>query len=76
MDGNFTGDQQFFIAFGQNWGSVVRDATLRQQILTDPHAPGRFRAATVRNNDAWYPAFDVQPTDKLYLAPKDRVQLW
>ena len=76
MDGSFTGDQQFFIAFGQNWGSVVRDATLRQQILTDPHAPGRFRAATVRNNDAWYPAFNVQPTDKLYLAPKDRVQLW
>ena len=76
MDGNFTGDQQFFIAFAQNWGSVVRDATLRQQILTDPHAPGRFRAATVRNNDAWYPAFKVQPTDKLYLAPKDRVQLW
>lgn len=76
MDGNFTGDQQFFIAFAQNWGSVVRDATLRQQILTDPHAPGRFRSATVRNNDAWYPAFDVQPTDKLYLAPKDRVQLW
>ncbi|HEY6375580.1 MAG TPA: M13 family metallopeptidase [Edaphobacter sp.] len=76
MDGNFTGDQQFFIAFGQNWGSVVRDAVLRQQVLTDPHAPGRFRAATVRNNNAWYPAFDVQPTDKLYLAPKDRVQLW
>jgi endothelin-converting enzyme/putative endopeptidase len=76
MDGNFTGDQQFFIAFGQNWGSVVRDASLRQQILTDPHAPARFRAATVRNNDNWYPAFDVKPTDKLYLTPKDRVQLW
>jgi putative endopeptidase len=76
MDGNFNGDQQFFIAFAQNWGSVIRDATLRQQILTDPHAPARFRAATVRNNDAWYPAFEVQPTDKLYLAPKDRVQLW
>jgi endothelin-converting enzyme/putative endopeptidase len=76
MDGNLTGDQQFFIAFGQNWGSVTRDAALRQQVLTDPHAPGRYRAATVRNNDAWYSAFDIQPTDKLYLAPKDRVQLW
>jgi endothelin-converting enzyme/putative endopeptidase len=76
MDGNFTGDQQFFIAFGQNWGSVVRDAALRQQVLADPHAPARFRAATVRNNDGWYTAFDIKPTDKLYLAPKDRVQLW
>ncbi len=52
MDGNLTGDQQFFIAFGQNWGSVTRDAALRQQVLADPHAPGRYRAATVRNNDA------------------------
>jgi putative endopeptidase len=73
---NFTGDQQFFIAFGQNWGSVTRDAALRQQVLTDPHAPGQYRALTVRNEDGWYTAFDIQPTDKLYLAPKDRVRIW
>jgi putative endopeptidase len=75
VDG-FTGDQQFFIAFGQNWASVTRDAALRQQVLTDPHAPARYRALTVRNNDGWYAAFGIKPTDKLYLAPKDRVQLW
>jgi putative endopeptidase len=74
--GGFTGDQQFFIAFGQNWASVTRDAALRQQVLTDPHAPARYRALTVRNNDGWYAAFDIKPNDKLYLAPKDRVQLW
>jgi endothelin-converting enzyme/putative endopeptidase len=73
---NFTGDQQFFIAFAQNWGSVTRDAALRQQVLTDPHPPGQYRALTVRNEDPWYPAFDIQPTDKLYLAPKDRVRIW
>jgi len=72
----FTGDQQFFIAFGQNWGSVTRDAALRQQVLTDPHAPGQYRALTVRNEDGWYRSFDIQPTDKLYLAPKDRVRIW
>jgi putative endopeptidase len=75
IDG-LTGDQQFFIAFGQNWASVTRDAALREQVLTDPHAPARYRALTVRNNDGWYAAFDIKPTDKLYLAPKDRVQLW
>ena len=75
VDG-FTGDQQFFIAFGQNWASVERDAALRQQVLTDPHAPARYRALTVRNNDGWYAAFQIKPTDKLYLDPKDRVQLW
>jgi putative endopeptidase len=75
-DGPYTGDQQFFIAFGQNWGSLTRDAALRQQILTDPHAPGHFRAQTVRNNDAWYAAFDLKPSDKLFLAPDQRVKIW
>ena len=73
---NFTGDQQFFIAFGQNWGSITRDAALRQQVLSDPHAPGQYRALTVRNEDGWYTAFDIQSTDKIYLAPKDRVRIW
>jgi putative endopeptidase len=72
----FSGDQQFFIAFGQNWGSKSRDAALRQQVLTDPHAPAQYRAETVRNIDAWYPAFSVTAGEKLYLAPPDRVRIW
>jgi endothelin-converting enzyme/putative endopeptidase len=72
----FTGDQQFFIAFGQNWGSKEREAVLRQQVLTDPHAPSQYRAATVRNIDAWYPAFGVKEGEKLYLAPGERVRIW
>jgi putative endopeptidase len=76
MQDGFSGDQQFFIAFGQNWGSKSREAALRQQVLTDPHAPAPYRGATVRNVDAWYAAFDVQPGEKLYLAPPDRVRIW
>jgi putative endopeptidase len=72
----FSSDQQFFIAFGQNWASKSQEATLRQQVLTDPHSPSEFRSATVRNIDAWYPAFEVQPGEKLYLAPQDRVRIW
>ena len=72
----FNGDQQFFIAFGQNWGSKSREAALRQQVLTDPHAPAEYRADTVRNIDAWYGAFPVKPEEKLYLAPADRVRIW
>ena len=72
----FTGDQQFFIAFGQNWGSKVRPAALRRQVMTDPHAPAEYRADTVRNIDAWYAAFDVKPGQTLYLAPPDRVRIW
>jgi endothelin-converting enzyme/putative endopeptidase len=72
----FTGDQQFFIAFGQNWASKSRPAALRQQVLTDPHAPAEYRADTIRNMDAWYKAFDVQPGQTLYLAPSERVRIW
>ena len=72
----FTGDQQFFLAFGQNWASKAREAALREQVVTDPHAPGQFRAATVRNIDAWYSLFHVQSGEKLYLAPAERVRIW
>ncbi|MGA8271521.1 MAG: M13 family metallopeptidase [Candidatus Sulfotelmatobacter sp.] len=72
----FSGDQQFFIAFGQNWGSKSRDAALRQQVMTDPHAPAQYRSDTVRNIDAWYAAFNVQPGETLYLAPAGRVRIW
>ncbi len=72
----FSGDQQFFIAFGQNWGEKVRPAALRQQVLTDPHAPAQYRADTVRNIDAWYKAFDVKPGQTLYLTPENRVRIW
>jgi endothelin-converting enzyme/putative endopeptidase len=72
----FTGDQQFFIAFGQNYASKTREAAQRQQVMTDTHSPGEYRADTVRNIDAWYSSFDVPPTAKLYLAPTDRVRIW
>ncbi|WHZ19208.1 MAG: Metallopeptidase [Rhodanobacteraceae bacterium] len=75
IDG-LSGDQRFFIAFGQAWRSKIRDAALRQRLATDVHAPAQFRAETVRNLDPWYQAFDVQPGQKLYLAPDQRVKIW
>lgn len=71
-----TGDQRFFLSYAQAWRGKVRPATLRQEIKTDVHAPGKFRAETVRNLDAWYKAFDVPPGAKLYLKPDQRVQIW
>jgi putative endopeptidase len=74
--GGFSGDQRFFIAFGQSWSVKSRPETLRQIVLTNGHAPEQFRAQTARNIDAWYPAFSVQPGQKLYLAPNQRVKIW
>jgi putative endopeptidase len=72
----FTGDQRFFIAFAQSWATKMRDETMRSRLATDGHAPGMYRALTVRNNDAWYQAFNVKPGDKLYLPPAKRVKVW
>jgi len=75
IDG-LTGEQQFFVSFAQSWQTKTRDEAMRGQIATDGHAPAQFRALTVRNLDAWYAAFDVQPKDALYLAPEARVRVW
>ncbi len=75
LDG-FTGDQRFFIAFAQSWRGKMREAALRNRIATDGHAPSQYRAATVRNLDAWYGAFDVKPGQKMYLDPTRRVRIW
>ena len=72
-----TGDQRVFLGWAQVWRTKIRDEALRQQVTVDPHAPGQYRAsATVRNIDAWYEAFGVQPGDEQYLAPDARARIW
>ena len=70
------GDRQFFIGYAHSWRTKMREAAERRGILTDGHAPPQYRTATVRNIDAWYKAFDVQPGQALYLAPDQRVRVW
>ena len=71
-----TGDQQFFLSFAQKWRAKYREASARQRLITDGHAPSPYRADTVRNQDAWYAAFGVKQGQALWLAPTDRVRLW
>jgi putative endopeptidase len=54
----------------------MREPTLRSRVIGDVHAPGAYRALTVRNIDPWYEAFDVEAGQKLYLAPDARVRIW
>ncbi|WP_454716773.1 M13 family metallopeptidase [Caulobacter segnis] len=75
IDG-MTGDQRFFLAYAQSWLGYSRPAALRQQIITDGHAPDQYRAFTVRNLDDWYTAFGVKPGDSMYLPPEKRVKVW
>jgi putative endopeptidase len=76
LDG-FTGDQRFFLGYGQVWRSKSRDERIRRQVLSDPHSPAGFRViGPTRNTDAWHAAFGVQPGDTYYLPPDQRVRLW
>jgi putative endopeptidase len=74
--GGLTGDERFFLAYAQSWRVKIRDAELRQRLSTDVHAPDNIRAQAVRNIDGWYAPFHVQPGQKLYLSPDDRVKIW
>ncbi|WGM30910.1 M13-type metalloendopeptidase [Brevundimonas sp. NIBR11] len=72
-----TGDQRVFLGWAQVWRTNAREAALRQQVTTDPHSPGMYRAAvSPRNIDAWYEAFGVKPGDEQYLAPEARARIW
>ncbi|MYM80400.1 M13 family peptidase [Duganella sp. FT50W] len=76
IDG-LTGQQRFYMGFGQVWRAKIREAQQIVYLKTDPHSPDQFRAnGTVRNQPGFYEAFGVKPGDKLYLPPKDRVIMW
>lgn len=70
-------DQRFFLSWAQVWKGNILDETAAQLIVTDPHAPGPYRTiGPPVNMDAWYKAFDIQPGDKLYKKPEDRIKIW
>ena len=76
IDG-LTGDQRFFLGVAQVWRAAIRDDAQRRLLVTDPHSPAHFRSnGPVRNVDAWYAAFDIKPTDPMYLPPDQRVRIW
>ncbi len=76
IDG-LTGDQRFFLGWSQIWRRLYREPELLKRLVTDPHSPSEYRVnGIVRNMDAWYDAFDVKPTDPLYLKPEERVRIW
>ena len=74
IDG-YTGEQRFFLGFGQVWRSKYRDQLLQQLLTVDSHSPSQIRPLVVRNFDPWYQAFEVRD-GKLYLNPEQRIRIW
>ena len=76
IDG-LTGLQRIFHAWGRVWQQKARDEEAIRLLTIDPHSPNEFRCnGVVRNLDSFVEAFDVQPTDALYLPPEERVSIW
>ena len=76
IDG-LTGEQRFFMGWAQVWRSKEREDALRQQVLTNEHAPSRFRAnGPLGNVPEFYRAFGVKAGDKLFIAPDQRFKIW
>jgi putative endopeptidase len=76
LDG-FTGDQRFFIGWGQVWARKYRDDELRKRLKTDPHSPSEYRCnGILRNMPAFAQAFDVKTGDGMFLPADQRVRIW
>jgi predicted metalloendopeptidase len=76
LDG-FTGDQRFFIGWGQIWKRKYREDELIKRLKTDPHSPTEYRCnGILRNMPAFAQAFDVKPGDPMYLPPEQQVRIW
>lgn len=76
IDG-FTPDQRFFISWATIWRSKMRDEAIKNQVKTDSHSPGMYRAyVPLQNVEAFYKVFNIQPQNGMYLAPEKRVKIW
>jgi putative endopeptidase len=76
IDG-LTGEQRLFLGWAQAWRGKAREDYIRRQVVSDPHSPRQYRVnGVMRNIDAWYEAFKVQPDEKLFVDPKERVRIW
>ena len=76
IDG-YTAEQRFFISWATVWRTKMRDEAIKNQVKTDPHSPGMYRAyVPLQNVDAFYKAFDIKPGDGMYIASDKRVKIW
>ncbi|MEW5676651.1 M13 family metallopeptidase [Flavobacterium enshiense] len=76
IDG-YTPEQRFFISWATIWRSKMRDEAVKNQVKTDPHSPGMYRAyVPLQNVESFYQAFDITEGQKLYVKPENRVKIW
>ena len=73
----FTPEQRFFLAYATLWAGNIRDEQIRVYTKSDPHSLGKWRVnGALPHIQAWYDAFHITPSDPLYVAPENRVNVW
>lgn len=76
IDG-FTPEQRFFISWATIWRTKARDEAIKNQVKTDPHSPGMYRAyVPLQNVDSFYKAFTITEKDKMFIDSDNRVKIW
>lgn len=69
--------QRYFLGYALGWLGHSRKEQLRNQLLTDVHAPEKYRVnGPFQNVDDFYQAFSVRPGNRLYVADSARVRIW
>lgn len=74
-------NQNFFIKFADIWKSKMSKQRLTDMLLSNPHSPGEYRVAILRNVDAFYEAFEEyenknRNNPSLYLDANKRIKIW
>ncbi|MCQ2326862.1 MAG: M13 family metallopeptidase [Bacteroidales bacterium] len=76
IDG-LTSDQRFFLAYAGVWASNITEQAIRNQTKSDPHSLGRWRVnGALPHINAWYKAFNVKSSDKMFIPESERLKLW
>ena len=76
LDG-FTPAQRFYLAYARVWASNVTPEYLARIVNSDVHSPNIFRVnAALPMIDSWYDAFNIQPTDKMFIPKEKRALVW
>ncbi len=76
IDG-FTPEQRFFLSYAMVWACNIRPEEILVLTKSDPHSLSKWRVnGALPHISAWYDAFHIQPTDKLYLSPEKRASIW